>query len=295
MLTTGVYPEKGIKGNAQDFSKHKHRLLFAAYGGGMEFLNMNYKVLFKTAMLAGEIMAQSGAETFRVEDTMNRILRMSGLQSVEVYATTTGIVATLSDPAIEPITGVIRVSNRSNNLGRIHDVNQVSRDICDGKITVEDALYRLSVIQNYRPYSKLTIALATIVSTVGFAGLFGGSFADCMVAAVNGLLIVLIGRFSDNLVGSSFMKDAIESFAIAFITMLSTLLPITVNTGIIIIGSIMPLVPGVPITNAIRDTLQGDYMSGTARIVEAFVVSLGIAMGVGAGMGLFNILGKVVV
>lgn len=255
---------------------------------------MNYKALFKMAMTAGEIMAESGAESFRVEDTMNRILRTSKLQSVEVYATTTGITATLSDPSIEPISGVIRVNSRANNLSRIHDVNQISRNICDGKITVEEALEQLVVIRSYKPYSKLTITLASIVSTAGFAGLFGGSLADCAVAAVNGLLILFISRFSDHMVGSVFMVDMTKSFVIAFVTMLSTLLPISLNSEIIIIGSIMPLVPGIPITNAIRDTLQGDYMSGTARAVEAFVISLGIAMGVGAGMGLFNLLGKVV-
>lgn len=254
---------------------------------------MNHKQLFKTAMLAGEIMAQSGAETFRVEDTMNRILRTSQLQSVEVYATTTGIVATLSDPSIEPISGVMRISNRANNLSRINDVNQISRNICDGKMTAEEALEQLEIIRSSKPYTKLTIALATIVSTAGFAGLFGGSIGDCLIAAINGVFIVLISRWLDRLVGSAFMMDAAKSFALAFITMVCTLLFTSINKEIIIIGSIMPLVPGIPITNAIRDTLQGDYMSGTARAVEAFVISLGIAMGVGAGIGLFNLLGKV--
>ncbi len=255
---------------------------------------MNYKVLFKVAMLAGEIMAQSGAETFRVEDTMNRLLRISKLQSVEVYATTTGIVASLSDPSIEPISGVIRLSNRANNLSHIHDVNQISRNICEDKITAEEALEQLTRVRNDKPYSKQVIALATIVSMVGFVGLFGGTMVDCTVAAVNGLLIIFINRFTANLVENTFMSDAVKSFFIAFAAMLSTLLPYEVSKDLIIIGSIMPLVPGVPITNAIRDTLQGDYMSGTARAVEAFVISLGIAMGVAAGLGLFNVFERMV-
>jgi uncharacterized membrane protein YjjP (DUF1212 family) len=256
----------------------------------MQEKEMNYKTLFKTAMLAGEIMAQSGAETYRVEDTMLRILRTSRLQSVEVYATTTGIVATLSDPTIEPITGVMRISNRSNNLSRINEVNQISRNICDGCMSVEEACEKLASIRTYKPYTKLTLAIATIVSTVGFAGLFGGSLSDCLIAAINGLFIVLIGMLSDDRVGSAFVVDAAKSFAIAFVTMFSTNFFTNTHTGIIIIGSIMPLVPGIPITNAIRDTLQGDYMSGTARAVEAFVISLGIAIGVGFGMGAFNLL-----
>lgn len=251
---------------------------------------MNYKSLFRTAMLAGEIMAQSGAETYRVEDTMVRILKTSNCQAVEVYATTTGIVATLSDPSIEPITGVKRISNRSNNLSRINEVNQISRNICDSKTSAEEAYEQLISCASSKIYSKHILALATIISMAGFAGLFGGSLFDGVVAAVNGIFIVIIARLAENRINNTFLVDVAKSFAIAFITMICVGCIKDTHSGIIIIGSIMPLVPGIPITNAIRDTLQGDYNSGTARAVEAFVISLGIALGVGIGMGLFNLL-----
>lgn len=249
---------------------------------------MNYKAVFKTAMLAGEIMAQSGAETYRVEDTMIRILKSTGLTSVEVYATTTGIVATLSDPSIEAVTGVKRITNRSNNLSRINDVNQISRNICDGVISAAQACEKLEEIRYSRTYSNLTITIATIISMGGFVGLFGGSWLDCILAGVNGIFIVLIGKFADSRIGSAFIIDMAKSFVVAFMTMVFAKYIAGADRSLVIIGSIMPLVPGIPITNAIRDTLQGDYSSGTARAVEAFVISLGIAVGVGLSMGFFN-------
>lgn len=251
---------------------------------------MIYKTLFKTAMLAGEIMAQSGAETFRVEDTMTRILKTSKLQSVEVYVTTTGIMATLSDQEIEPISEVKRIRNRVNNLNLINEVNQISRDICDDKITVEVAYRKLSQIRDCKIYPDYIITMATIVSTGGFTGLFGGSLMDCIIAAVNGLIIILIDRLLIKKVGSAFMMDTAKSFCIAFFTMLCTFYIKGIGSDIIIIGSIMPLVPGIPITNAIRDTLTGDFMSGTARAVEAFVISVGITIGIGFGMGFYHIM-----
>lgn len=251
---------------------------------------MNYNTLFKTAMLAGEIMAQSGAETFRVEDTMTRILKTSNLKVIEVFVTTTGFMATLSDSDIQPITEVKRINKRVSNLSLINEVNQISRDLCDGKITVEEAYNQLGSIRSKKTYSGLIIIFATVVSTGGFTGLFGGTLLDCLIAAANGLLLILIGRLLANKVERTFMKDAAESLSIAFFTMICTLFLNHIHPDTIIIGSIMPLVPGVPITNAIRDTLQGDYMSGTARAVEAFVISAGIALGIGFGMGLFNLL-----
>ncbi len=255
---------------------------------------MNYNTLFKTAMLAGEIMAQSGAETFRVEDTMTRILRTSGLKVIEVFVTTTGFMATLSDPEIQPITEVLRINRRSNNLNLINGVNQISRDLCNQKVTVEEAYDQLLQIRGRKNYPDLLITLATLISTGGFTGLFGGSVLDCVIAAVNGLWINLLGRLLTGKVGSTFMKDAAKSLCIAFFTMICTLLFHKAHPDVIIIGSIMPLVPGVPITNAIRDTLQGDYMSGTSRAVEAFVISAGIALGIGFGMGLYNLLERMI-
>lgn len=249
---------------------------------------MNNQTLFKTAMLAGEIMSQSGAETYRVEDTMIRILSAAGLSSVDVYATTTGIVATLSDPSMEPITGVKRIANRSNNLSRINDVNQISRNICDGVISIEEACARLEEIRNSRAYNDWIIFIATMISMGGFVGIFGGSLMDCLLAGMNGIFIVIIGKLTDNRVGSAFIMDMAKSFVLAVITMVYAKYISGIDRNLIIIGSIMPMVPGIPITNAIRDTLQGDYNSGTARAVEAFVISLGIAVGVGLGIGFYN-------
>ena len=255
---------------------------------------MNYKALFRSAMLAGEIMAQSGAETYRVEDTMIRILRSSKLTSMEVYATTTGIIASLSDPSIEPITGVKRITNRANNLSRINEVNQISRNICDGCITPEEACIRLENIRGSKTYSELTLAIATVVSMAGFVGLFGGTLMDCIVAVINGIFIILIGKLTDHRIASTFIVDAAKCFVLAFLTMVCTEFFPGTSRNLIIIGSIMPLVPGVPITNAIRDTLQGDYNSGTARAVEAFVISLGITVGIGLGMGFYNFMERII-
>ena len=53
-----------------------------------------------------------------------------------------------------------------------------------------------------------------------------------------------------------------------------------------IIGSIMPLIPGVPFTNAIRDIADGDYISGSVRMLDALLVFFCIAIGVGMAYSL---------
>ena len=55
----------------------------------------------------------------------------------------------------------------------------------------------------------------------------------------------------------------------------------------IIIGGLIILVPGVPFTSSIRDFFNGDYLSGTIRLIDALLVSLCMAIGVGAVHFLF--------
>ena len=87
---------------------------------------MDYKLLLDTAVMAGEILLESGAETWRVEDTMLRMLRMSGLKTADVLALTTGFVVTLDDPAMDSMTVMRSVESRATDLNRIHAVNQLS-------------------------------------------------------------------------------------------------------------------------------------------------------------------------
>ena len=71
---------------------------------------MDYKLLLDTVVMAGEILLESGAETWRVEDTMLRMLRMSGLKTADVLALTTGFVVTLDDPSMDSMTVMRSIS-----------------------------------------------------------------------------------------------------------------------------------------------------------------------------------------
>jgi len=93
----------------------------------------------KTAVLAGEILIQSNAEAYRVEDTVNHILKKASFTSSNVVALTTGLYTSVEVQDDEPITLIRRINNRSVNLYRIASVNSISRDITSDKIEIKDA------------------------------------------------------------------------------------------------------------------------------------------------------------
>ncbi len=250
---------------------------------------MNDKLLVETAVLAGEIMLVSGAEIYRVENTIDHILRKAGRNTAEAIVFSTGIFASLNDPSIEAITVARRVTGRSTNLNRVYLVNDVSRSLCEDRMTVEEANRRLKEIQNAIQYGRRLKDIGIIGVAVFFTLLLGGKAKDCLAAAVTGISLATAMEVSVRARLNDFCANGVCAFLIAVSTlcMERCLLP-GIKSDIIIIGAIMPLLPGVIFTTAIRDTLNGDYASGTARIMEAVVIALAVAAGVGAGMGLFQ-------
>lgn len=241
---------------------------------------MDYKLLVDTAVLAGEIMLRSGAETYRVEDTMYHILKNAKTESVEALVLMTGIMATLNGKDVEPITVIKRVKNRGTNLEKIIKVNDISRKFCGGESTLEEAYKELTEMK-VRQFSRFVYNLATIGVVVGFAMFFGGNVIDITAAFVVGAFLALLITFGKKLGINIVILDILTSAGIGFMTILIKRYVIEVNMDIVIISAIMPLVPGVAITNAIRDTLQGDYISGAARVLEAFLKAAAVALGVG--------------
>lgn len=244
---------------------------------------MDYKLVMNTAILAGEIMLKSGAETYRVEDTMCHILRTSGAKNVDAVVMMTGIIASLDDENMESLTVVRRVQERGTNLNCIMEVNEISRKYCAGEITLEEAWESLGKVGG-RQYPSWLFNLATALAPFGFAPMLGGGILETIMAGIVGAVLALITSIGKRLKMNGFILDIIASIGIAVSAILIHRIVPAVDENVVIASAILPLVPGVAVATAVRDTLQGDYISGGARVMEAFLKAIGIALGIGVGM-----------
>lgn len=250
---------------------------------------MDERRILETAMLAGEIMSASGAESYRVEDTMNRILNTADAKSAEAFAVVTGVFATL-ETENEVVTRVKRIAHRDINLAKIAEVNEISRLYCQNQITLETAYDRL---QNFkvRSYSKSIHNLAVLLLVLSFSFLLGGGIQEGVLASFNGVLLIGALVLVDRAQVTPFLRTLFASTVIAFgASFLKSFMMRDAVLDNVIIASMMPLVPGTAITTAIRDTLNGDYMSGGSRALESVVIAVSIALGVGAGLWLWRAL-----
>ncbi|MBR5187771.1 MAG: threonine/serine exporter family protein, partial [Clostridia bacterium] len=128
-----------------------------------------YRKLLNMAVTAGSIMISSGAETHRVEDTVHRILATTNFERADAFVFTTGMVVTLSDPSGETLSISHRVTDCSQNFGKIAEVNSVSRDFCNGRITLDEAIQKLDWIKKKKRYNSFLLHLGYVLASCGFA------------------------------------------------------------------------------------------------------------------------------
>lgn len=238
------------------------------------------------AVESGHTMLQAGGEISRVEDTIGHIARAYGALQVNAYATPTGLFVTGEDEDGNTHTAVRRVSGINSNLSIVAAVNDLSRRAARGAITLTAAWEELRSIQSMPPpYSVAMTLLSAVVVSSTTAFLFGGAWLDMLGAGVAGLAVQKASMSFDRWGWGAFIRAWAGGFIAAGIAALLHLAAPVVSAHYAVAGAIMPLVPGVAITNALRDIMSGELVSGVARLVEAATIAVGIAAGVGLVLG----------
>jgi len=230
--------------------------------------------------LAGKIIMENGGETYRAEETINRMGRGFGLEQVDSFAVPSGLFISYKNADGELVTSVCRVRKENRNLTRVDEVNRVSRFAAAGEISFPQALMRLRQIQCHPgSFAGMWCLPAAFLCAAGFTLLFGGSLPSIAVAGLTALLV--------QLVESGFSRFHTHGLAASVLGgLLTTLLPLlfalafpVLQTELVVAGAVMPLVPGLAMTTAVQDTMRGDMVSGISHGVQAILSAFLIAGG----------------
>ena len=240
---------------------------------------MDFSHILSCALDIGEHMLVSGAEVYRVEDCIRRICFAYGATDVDVFTITSSIVATVEPPGEQRLTQTRRIAGYATNLERVHRLNDLSRKMCRDRIEYEEFRQRFQAIIDHKPYSHYTELLAYALIAGSFTVFFGGSWRDAMISAMIGMVVkgtvYLVGQVHFNHV----LSNLIASFVLSALAYLSVRLGAADTVDMIVIGNIMLLIPGIALTNSIRDMVSGDTIAGTLRFIEACILALSIAGG----------------
>ncbi|MDD4224126.1 MAG: threonine/serine exporter family protein [Candidatus Cloacimonetes bacterium] len=246
----------------------------------------------------GRILLESSATTNRVERMMRKVCSVFGYPHTQSYVTPTGIFLSVSDSHMHLNTSIKRVENRRIDLGKISRVSRLVTDLekqfkQDGESNLSgvEFLRQLAEIDNETIYPAWFTVLCGGLTSGCFCLLFGGSWAEFAVAYAVGILVSLSLRLLGHLQINNFLLHlAGAALVVTFAKLIDIWVP-AIKLDNIIIGGIMLLVPGLSFVNAIRDTMSGDLVSGTARAVEAVFIAVAIAAGSGVMLKLWELWG----
>lgn len=239
------------------------------------------KNLLILAIFAGRIMLKNGAEIYRVEDTVQRIcLSRANITNVDAFVTPTGIFISV-EYETEVFTYLRRVRNLTTNLNTISEVNEFSRRFVQTNMSIEEGMKVLTFINAAKPYSPKIKALFGSVAAACFSLMFGGTIRDFISCVIVSFIVILILNKLSKFELTFFLDNFIGAFLASILSYVTIKIGLGENLDMIIIGAIMYLVPGVSMTNAVRDTMSGDFLSGQSKGMEAIFSALAIAFGVG--------------
>ena len=227
-------------------------------------------------------------KVYRVEDSINRICRsFENIKAVNCFALNNVIIISYVYNSTN-YTTMRRVNDVEPNLEKITLLNELSRKIVSGVCNIDEAFIELKNIKNKLPYKGITTAISLAATAPFLNVIFGGTLKDFFPAVLAVLFEMMFYLHLKKYKLPSFLLISFSAGAVTFFTiMLERIMPIE-NMSSIIIAGILPLFPGIKITNSMRDILSADILSGMIGIISAIFTAVSIAVGVVFMLKLFG-------
>lgn len=251
---------------------------------------MNYDKLLNIAVELGCRLMSSGAEIYRVEESVRRLLQAYGLESPDVFAIPNCVIVSVATPTGHPITRMRRIAAHGTDIELLERCNDLCRSLCAHRPPVEEAQALLDGLSGCPVYAPWQVLLGYGIAPAFFSPLFGGGAADALSAMLGGLAVGFCLLYGTKLIGSnSFFRTAICSAVASLASLLLVRLGIGQNLDTVTISVLMVLVPGVALTNAMREIMAGDMISGLSRAAGSILTAAAIAIGSAVGLAIGGI------
>lgn len=245
----------------------------------LKTVELNVEQISNIALYAGELVLKSGAEVYRVEKTIDKIMELYQV-SGDCFVFATGIFLTVKDENGKSITRVKRVKDKKTHLVQLEKVNDFVRELWVKKYTYAQIMIKLQECEKSCVYSFSTLCFSAFVLSYSFAFFFGAVYLECFFSAITAMLAFIIGEKVLKQHMGSFMSHFFLAILITALSALFVRIWPSLRILQLIIGGIMVILPGGMITNAMKDALNGDTVSSSQNIVEAIFIAIAIGAGI---------------
>ena len=227
----------------------------------------------------GQEMLQCGGEISRVEDCIQRLCLAFGADRADVFSITSCIQVTIYSHRFGAVTQTRRVKGVSYDLQRLERLNELSRQICARHMSLEETERALEEIRRDPSWGFGLQIFSYALVSASFCLFFGGSAGDAAASGLVGILLKCMDRLIRKTEANGLLSALLCSCAGGLLAALAVWLGLGQSVELISIGNIMLLIPGIALTNSLRDMFSGNPMSGLLRFLEAIIMAMVIALG----------------
>ena len=247
---------------------------------------MNFDQLLNVSVRLGTMLLENGAEIYRVEESIRRMVLAYGAREVDVYAIPNTIIVTLMTTQHINLTKTKRIHDRTTNLDKVERLNHLCRQICQNTPDLNIVDAQLDEISKRPIYGFYAQLMAYAITSSMFTLFFGGAFVDAFWSFWIGPLLKITAHHLTKLRTNPFFTTILCSFFCGLLSTLVCHLQLASHVDKMIIGLVMNLVPGVAITNSVRDIIAGDFIAGQTKMTEALLTATSIAVGTGIALSI---------
>ncbi len=227
----------------------------------------------------GEQMLLSGAEVHRVEESISRMGYALGAERVDVFIITSSMVVTFHTKNGETYTQTRRITTSNTDYEKLHQLNELSRNICDKRLSEIQITNQLELISNIKKAPIWVEIICFSIIAGAFTLFFGGNIKESVISLIIGAIVRITIYFPEMIISNKIFNKFLSTVIITLLTFLLLKCKIIMSADNIIIGNIMTLIPGIGLTNALRDLFTGDSIAGLLRLIEAVLMALAISAG----------------
>lgn len=230
----------------------------------------------------GRELHNSGYSAPRLEEALVLAADQLGLAG-QFFSTPTSIMASFG-PQDDQRTFMIRVEPDVADLGKLARVDRVLRKVLSGELTPREGSAEIDRIESRPPsYGVALTTLAFGIASGCAARFLGGGLREVQAALVIGLLIGLLAIIAGRHSGLARVFEPLAAFIASAATALLAALGIELSVLIATLAGVIILIPGLTITTAMTELSTRHLASGTARLMGAMVMLMGITFGIALG------------
>ncbi len=235
----------------------------------------------------GSLLLQHGADAARVETSLQQMEPGLGIDRIDAVVMSKTILLTATRQDVHH-TRVARVPIVGVNMSILNEVEQLLGLFQQGRVTpgqLEMLLQRIATLPHN--YSRGVVVVAVGLACAAFCRLFGGDWAAVAITAVAAAMATWVRMWLNRRQVNYFLVVLLTALTASLVASSALWLSQTPQSALT--AAVLLLVPGVPLINASVDILHGYISAGMARAITSLVVVLGIALGLGIVVRLFQV------